>query len=197
MINAFFNGVIVMIDIDCMENIVKRRGWSKYKPNKATGLLTNLVEMFAVKWRAIVIYGLDHKRGTEETVLEIPLADPWELAEDLVSIAQRMEEENVTVTIVARSAPLIGKPARKRREAYQGFRSAVAAELRRLKRIGGGVVSIEGTIIYRSPRRPSECMDHGGPAREPSLDEEGVENAAGYSATYNAIRGSRQHSVDN
>ena len=145
-------GTIIIIDIDKMEETVDERGWSRYRPNPATGRLTGLVERFASRWGARVLYGLDYDRGTEEAVMEIPLVDPWEVERDLVEIAKSMEEEGVTVTIVAVSGPVgVDKP-RDRREAYSGPRRRVARILRSLKRRGGAVVYIEGRIVYRSPK---------------------------------------------
>ncbi len=145
-------GTIIIIDIDRMEETVRERGWSRYKPNPATGRLTGLVEALASKWGARVLYGLDTERGTEEAVIEVPLVEPWELESDLIEIARSMEEEGVTVTIVAVRGPVgVDKP-RDRREAYSGPRRRVARILRRLKRIGGAMVYIEGRIVYRSPK---------------------------------------------
>lgn len=147
-------GTIIIIDIDEMEDIVRERGWSEYKPNPATGLLTGLIIEFASKWRAVVVYGLDKERGTEEAVLEVPLTTPKELVNDLVMIEEELcRYADVTATIVAVSAPVGSRPARGRREAYTGFRREVKRILESLKRKGGGVVYVDGELVYSSPCR--------------------------------------------
>ncbi|MEB3789480.1 MAG: hypothetical protein GSR72_06280 [Desulfurococcales archaeon] len=148
-------GSLIIIDLDRFEEIVSERGWNRYKPNPATGLLTRLVEDFARKWSAVVIYGLDYERGTEEVVLEIPGVCPWELEDDLVDIAKHVEAVDVTVTIVAVCTDVTGIPARNRREAYSSYRREAQRMLERLKRRGGGVVYIDGKIVYRASVRRS------------------------------------------
>ena len=148
-------GSLIIIDLDRFEEIVSDRGWSRYKPNPATGLLTGLVEDFARKWSAVVIYGLDYERGTEEVVLEIPSVCPWELEDDLVSIARSVETVDVTVTIVAVCTDVTGIPARNRRDAYSSYRREAQKMLEKLKRKGGGVVYIDGKIVYRASARRS------------------------------------------
>ncbi|MCE4621932.1 MAG: hypothetical protein F7B19_01285 [Desulfurococcales archaeon] len=147
-------GTLIIIDLDKMEEIIKERGWSEYKPNPATGLLTMLVEEFSRQHRAVVVYGLDEKRGTEEAILEIPMVEPGEIAEDLVKIADTIcKEANVSVTIVAVTSIVGSKPARTRRDAYTGIRGEARKILTMLKRKGGGVVYIDGSIMYTSPCR--------------------------------------------
>ncbi len=145
-------GTIIVMDLDRLGEIVESEGWSEYRPNEATGLLSNLVWDLAVKWRAIVVYGLDWDRGTEEAVLEIPGVEAREVAGDLVGIARALERVGVTVTIVAVSSPLLARPARNRREAYSGPRRSAKRILDRLKRKGGGVVYVDGEVVYVSGR---------------------------------------------
>ncbi|MCE4625549.1 MAG: hypothetical protein F7C35_06775 [Desulfurococcales archaeon] len=147
--DILFEGTIIVVDIDRMEETVKERGWSEYKPNPATGKLSQLIEKFASKWGAVIVYGLDWERGTEEAVIEIPLTDPHDVKDDLVEIAREMEETGVTLTIVAIRSPITGRPARSRREAYSGYRRRAKKILESLKRKGGGTVYIDGEIVYR------------------------------------------------
>ena len=137
-------GTIVVMDLDRFGEVVRERGWSEYQPNPATGLLTDLVERFVRKWQAIVVYGLDPVRGTEEVVLEIPFVEPWEVKEDLESIRRELNRVGVGVTIVAVKGYILGRPARDRREAYYGSPSRSYAKhlLERLKRKGGNMVFI-------------------------------------------------------
>ncbi len=138
-------GTIVVIDLDSFGEVVEERGWSQYKPNPATGLLTHLVEMLVAKWRAVVVYGLDWERGTEEAVLEIPYTEPSELRRDLEEIRREVNRLGVGVTIVAVRGIVGLGPARNRREAYYGTpdRARAVAVLKKLKRRGGNTVYIE------------------------------------------------------
>ncbi len=137
-------GTIVMIDLDRFGEIVEERGWSEYKPNPATGLLTLLVERFVSKWQGVVLYGLDPERGTEEVVVEIPYVEPEELVEDLEEIRRELRRVNVTATIVAVRGYVGLKPTGDRREAYEGtpYRRLAARLLRRAKRRGGDALII-------------------------------------------------------
>ncbi|ABM80713.1 hypothetical protein [Hyperthermus butylicus] len=137
-------GTIVILDLDKFGEVVAERGWSEYEPNPATGLLTNLVERFARKWQAVVIYGLDEERGTEEAVLEIPYVEPEEVREDLEAIRREVNRLGVGVTIVAVKGIVTGQPAMDRREAYYGtpFRRYARSLLEKLKRRGGNAVFI-------------------------------------------------------
>ncbi len=137
-------GTIVMIDLDNFEEVVKRRGWSQWRPNDATALLTKLVMDLVTKWRAVVIWGLDEERGTEEVVLEIPLTEPEELKEDLERIREELGKLGVGVSIVAIKDFVTLKEARNRREAYWGShgRRRATKLLKSIKRKGGGKVLI-------------------------------------------------------
>lgn len=147
-------GTLILIDLDKMKDVVEERGWSEYEPNPATGLLTVLIQEFSWKHRAVIIYGLDEERGTEEAVLEVPLADPGELARDLAGISEELcRYADVSVTIVAVHSLVGSKPARSRREAYGGFRGGAKRILDTLKRKGGGVVFVDGEVVYVSPCR--------------------------------------------
>ncbi len=132
-------GTIVVIDLDRFGEIVEERGWSEYKPNPATGLLTLLVQRFVSKWQGVVVYGLDEERGTEEVVIEIPMVEPEELREDLEEIRRELRRVGVTATIVAVRGYVGLKPARTRREAYTGtpYRRLAVKLLNQAKRRGG------------------------------------------------------------
>jgi hypothetical protein len=134
-------GTVVVIDLDRFEEVVEARGWSRWRPNQATGLLSALVEELARRWRGVVVYGLDWERGTEEAVLEFPLVEPGELEGDLRRVLETLESEaGVTATAVAIRGPVLARPARSRREAYYATptRRLALKLLRRAKRSGGG-----------------------------------------------------------
>ncbi len=137
-------GVVIVMDLDRFGEVVEERGWSEYSPNPATGLMTLLVERFVSKWRAVVVYGLDPERGTEEVVLEIPLVEPEEVLPDLEEIRRRLNEVGVGVTIAVVRGPVGLKPARSRREAYYGTpaRRLAVRLLREAKRRGGNRVVV-------------------------------------------------------
>ncbi len=132
-------GVVVVIDLDRFGEVVRERGWSEYKPNPVTGLLTQLVERLVSKWRAVVVYGLDPERGTEEVVLEIPLVEPEEILPDLEEVKREVNQYGVGVTIAVVKGYVGLKPARSRREAYYGTptRKLAWSLLREAKRRGG------------------------------------------------------------
>ncbi len=137
-------GTVVVIDLDRFGDTVRERGWSEYKPNPATGLLTLLVERLVAKWRAVVVYGLDPERGTEEVVLEIPYVEPEELREDLEQVKREINRLGVGVTIAAVKGYVGLKPARSRREAYTGTpaRRLAWKLVREAKRRGGNTIVI-------------------------------------------------------
>ena len=136
-------GTLVIMDLDNMEEYMEKHGLDEYRPNRVTGLLSNLVEAFARKWRGVVVYGLSWERGTEEAVIEIPLVDPHEIKEDLEEIRKKVKSEGASITIVAVREHLTAKPARTRREAYSSYRRRAARILRKLKARGGDIVYIE------------------------------------------------------
>jgi len=140
-------GTIIVIDIDRMGDIVEERGLNPYKPNDITGRLSMLVDSLARRWNMVVVYGLDWDRGTEEAVLEAPGVDPGELRGDLLRIAVEMKSVGASVTIVAVTGPVSGRPARERREAYTGPRRRAKRILEMLKRRGGSTVYIDGEIF--------------------------------------------------
>jgi len=141
---SLIEGTVVVMDLDRFEEMTEKMGWDQYKPNIVTGTLTQLVEWFASKWRAVVIYGLDPKRGTEEVVLEIPGVEPEELREDLEYIRKRIEELGASITIVAVKGFVGLKPSFNRRDAYYGTPTRALAHklLTKTKRKGGNRVII-------------------------------------------------------
>ncbi|WFO76173.1 hypothetical protein J4526_04905 [Desulfurococcaceae archaeon MEX13E-LK6-19] len=144
-LKGFVEGTIIVLDLDKFGEMVEEKGLSEYKPNVVTGLLTQLVEEFVRKWSAVVIYGLDHKRGTEEAVIEIPYVEPSEVADDLEKIKREIEKTGASITIVAIKDYVIARSARDRREAYYGTpgRARALKLLKKAKRRGGGQLIIE------------------------------------------------------
>jgi len=135
----------VIIDLDRFGEVVSERGWSQYRPNPATGLLTSLVETLISKWHGYVVYGLDEERGTEEVVIEVPYVEPGELRSDLEAILRELNRVGVNATIVAVHGH-VGLVSRRgeRRAAYKATpsRRLAAKLLREAKRRGGNVVVI-------------------------------------------------------
>ena len=138
-------GTIVIMDLDRFGDVVEERGWSEYRPNPATGLLTSLVERLVAKWSGYVVYGLDEERGTEEVVIEIPYVEPEELREDLEEVKREINKLGVGITIVAVKG-YVGLVERKvdRRSAYTATpsRRYAAKLLREAKRRGGNRIVI-------------------------------------------------------
>jgi len=135
-------GVVIAADLDRFEEVTRERGWSRWKPNEATGLLTRLAEAFARKWRGVIVYGVDEARGTEEFVIEIPLTRPEEVMDDLRTMVDEVRSLGVTLSIAIVEGSVGLGPARTREEAYYATpaRRAARALLRRAKRMGGGVI---------------------------------------------------------
>ena len=137
-------GTVLVLDLDRFEETIEEKGWSQYTPNPATGLLSHLVEQLARKWSAVIVYGLDWERGTEEAVLEIPLVEPEELREDLERVKEEINRLGVGITIVAVKGHVGLKPAKNRREAYTATptRKLATKLLRKAKRRGGNTIII-------------------------------------------------------
>ena len=141
---SLVEGTVVVMDLDKFEELTEKMGWNRYKPNIITGTLTQLVEWFVSKWRAVVVYGLDPKRGTEEVILEIPGVEPEELRKDLECIRRKIEELGASITIVAVKGYVGLKPSMNRRDAYYGTPTRTLAHklLVKAKRKGGNRVII-------------------------------------------------------
>ena len=137
-------GTVLVLDLDKFEETIEERGWSQYTPNPATGLLSHLIEQLARKWSAVIVYGLDWERGTEEAVLEIPLVEPEELRGDLERVKEEINRLGVGITIVAVRGHVGLKPAKSRREAYTATpaRRLATKLLRKAKRRGGNTIMI-------------------------------------------------------
>ncbi len=134
-------GTIIIMDLDDFSEVVKERGWSEWMPNDATALLTELVERFASKWGASVIWGLDEERGTEEVVIEIPYVEPEEVAEDIKEIREKLRRIGVSISIVA-IKDYVFPEASGRRKAYRATPGRRRAKrlLEKIKRSGGGIL---------------------------------------------------------
>ncbi|MDM7274953.1 MAG: hypothetical protein P3X22_002350 [Thermoprotei archaeon] len=142
-------GTIIVMDLDRFGEYVEARGLSSYSPNEVTGTLSRLVESFISKFNGVLVYGLDWERGTEEAVIEVPQLDAMSTVEDLKAIAKDVASLGASITIVALTGYIIGAKARSRREAYSGsLRSKARRVLERLKRRGGGVVYVDGLIVW-------------------------------------------------
>ncbi len=141
-------GTIVAIDLDSFSEVVRSRGWSSYKPNPATGLLTSLVSELVEKYMGFVVYGLDWDRGTEEALIEVPYVEPREIAGDLRKIALELKNLGVSASIVAIKDYVVCRRANSRREAYSSTpgRRRAARILKYLKRRGGEAIYIDGEI---------------------------------------------------
>ena len=138
-LRGLVRGVVVALDLDSFEDVVSERGWNQWKPNQATGLLTQLALDFASKHRAVIIFGVDIDRGTEEFIMEIPFANVNDVIDDVKNIINELNK----ILIKASAAIVEGlvglKPARNRREAYYGTpaRRKAIKLLRKAKSLGG------------------------------------------------------------
>ncbi|ADI32228.1 hypothetical protein [Staphylothermus hellenicus] len=137
----FVEGIIIVLDLDRFEEYTIKYGLDQYKPNTITGMLTSLVENFIRKWRAVVVYGLDYERGTEETIIEIPYGFEQidEIVKDLKAIKDEINKAGALITIVVVKDYVLGRKARNRKEAYHGTpgRRRAIRVLRKAKRAGG------------------------------------------------------------
>lgn len=137
--------MIVILDLDCFKKIVKQMGWSEYSPNPITSLLSELVEGLVRKHHAMVVCGLNWKRGTEETILACSSPDMGSLLRDLEAIRGKIEDagretgSGATISIgVAQGSLLRVKPARGRRELFRTPIEQLAKRaLQRAKQRGG------------------------------------------------------------
>ncbi len=155
-------GTVVVIDLDRFGEYVRSRGLSEYDPNEVTATLSSEVEALSRRWGGVIIYGLDWERGTEEAVIEFPGVDAGELKEDLIAIARRICGLGVSATIVALTGPVGPSRSLDRREAYRGstWRMRASKIVKRLKRRGGGVVYIDGSVVYTC--NPKASGEEGG-----------------------------------
>lgn len=107
----FVEGIIIVLDLDRFEEYTIKYGLDQYKPNTITGMLTSLVENFIRKWRAVVVYGLDYERGTEETIIEIPYGFEQidEIVKDLKAIKDEINKAGALITIVVVKDYVLGR----------------------------------------------------------------------------------------
>ncbi len=144
----FVEGIIIVLDLDKFEEYVEKHGLDPYKPNIVTGTLTQLIEQLTSKYNAVVIYGLDEKRGTEEAILEVPYFDYNklnDLVKDLEKIRVEISKLGASISIVVIKDYVTGIKARDRRETYYGTpgRKRALKLLRRIKRQGGNKLLVE------------------------------------------------------
>jgi len=144
------HGAIIVLDLDHFKKIVKEMGWPEYSPNPITGLLSSLVDELVRKHHIMVVYGLDWKRGTEETILACPSPDMDSLLKDIEAIRGKIEEagketgSNATISIGAARGPLLReKPTRSRRELFKTLTQRLAKRaLQKAKQRGGNQMVI-------------------------------------------------------
>lgn len=145
MIESNMHNVVVILDLDRFKKIVKEMGWPEYSPNPITGLLSELVEDLARKHHAMIIYGLNWKRGTEEAILSCSSPNVDALLNDLEAIRRKVEDagretgSNTTISIgVAQGPVLLVKPATSRKELFKTPTERLAKQsLQKAKRLGG------------------------------------------------------------
>lgn len=125
-----------MLDIDFLEDFIKKAGLSEYKPNVATGFLTKIIENIATRYNGVIIYGIDHERGTEEGVVEFPLLSCNDIESEIQSIKHEFSNLGLSISIVCVEGLVLGKKAQSREEAYKGtpWRKIAYKKLLRIKR---------------------------------------------------------------
>ncbi|ADG90497.1 hypothetical protein Tagg_0217 [Thermosphaera aggregans DSM 11486] len=140
-------GLIVLIDLDRFKEYTVMKGLNPYTPNDVTGELTRLVEDLAIKYRGVVVYGLDYARGTEEALVEIPFGceDVDSIIKDLERLKNLINSYGVGVTIVVVHDYVSGMPAPNRRDAYHATpgRKRAVKILNGLKKRGGNILYVE------------------------------------------------------
>jgi GGDEF domain-containing protein len=141
------NGAGIFFDLDNFKEIMKKMGWTEFKPNAITGNLTQFVKMFASKHNANILWGLDQERGTEEAYLEVVEPDPDEVYTDLEEIRKKIEElgketkSNAHLSIGVAYGKIGNVKPRSRRELTRtpmGSRAWKA--LHKAKKIGGNKI---------------------------------------------------------
>jgi len=139
------HNVVVIVDLDRFKKIVKEMGWPEYSPNPITGLLSEFVDDLARKHHAMIIYGLDWRRGTEEAILACSSPNMDSLLNDLEAIRRKVEDagretgSNATISIGVAQGPLLRvKSAASRRELFKTPTERLARRaLQKAKRLGG------------------------------------------------------------
>ncbi|AFH42300.1 hypothetical protein IOK49_06690 [Fervidicoccus fontis] len=137
-------GSIVIADLDNFEEVVREKGLNEYVKNSITNALTEGVIFLAIKFRGIIIYGVNKERGTEEAVLEFPMMRCSDLESDLYSIKEEINKNGANITVVCLEGYVLGKNANSRKEAYYGtpWRSFARKILEEAKRKGGNRIII-------------------------------------------------------
>lgn len=62
-------GIIVFLDLDNFQEVVKLKNWENYKPNPITSFLTHYLQDVIYKYHAVHLLGINEARGTEEAIL--------------------------------------------------------------------------------------------------------------------------------
>ncbi len=145
----YVKGVTVALDLDRFKEVTRSMGWTEYTPNIITGTLTRLVEDLAIKFRGVIIHGLDEERGTEEAVIkfvDVDFEDLLKNLEDLRLEIERLGREtgsNATLSIGVYVGPLTTlKPqplseAKKAPEVNMALRA-----LKKAKKMGGNKIVV-------------------------------------------------------
>jgi len=144
------HNVVVVVDLDRFKKIVKEMGWPEYSPNLITGILSELVDGLARKHHAMIIYGLDWKRGTEEAILACFSPNMDSLLNDLEAIRRKVEDagretgSNATISIGVAQGPVLKvKPAASRKELFKTLTERLAKRaLQKAKRLGGNRIIV-------------------------------------------------------
>ncbi len=141
------DGAGIFLDLDNFKEIMKKMGWNEYKPNAITGSLSQLVQIFAAKHNANILWGLDQERGTEETYLEIVEPDPDELYADLEEIRKKIEKlgketkSNAHLSIgVAYGKIRYVKPRSRRELIRTPLGNRAWRALKKAKKTGGNII---------------------------------------------------------
>ncbi|MEM3562707.1 MAG: hypothetical protein QXR19_05735 [Candidatus Jordarchaeaceae archaeon] len=141
------SGAGIFLDLDNFKEIMKKMGWTEFKPNTITGNLTQLIQLFASKHTANILWGLDQERGTEEAYLEVVEPDIEELKRDLENIRKEIEalgkktKSNATISIGVAYGKIYNIKPQGRRELIKnplGNRAWKA--LQKAKRSGGNKI---------------------------------------------------------
>jgi len=144
------HNVVVIVDLDRFKKIIKEMGWPEYSPNTITGLMSELVDDLARKHHAMIIYGLDWRRGTEEAILACSSPNMDALLNDLEAIRRKVEDagretrSKATISIGVAQGPLLKfKPTASRKELFKTLTERLAKRaLQKAKRLGGNRIIV-------------------------------------------------------
>jgi len=141
------NGAGIFLDLDNFKEVMRKMGWSEFRPNPITGTLTQLVQRLAAKYNATVLWGLDPERGTEEAYMEVVEPDTEELISDLEEVRKEIEKlgketkSNAHLSIGVAYGKIGSAKPRSRREITRtplGYRAWRA--LKKAKKTGGNKI---------------------------------------------------------